>query len=408
MWKVTHQTNPVSAAVNSQVVTTYKQLLEKSDIGFFDLELLKKGAQASQALAKQLSSKYNQVAILGIGGSSLGTQALVEALSPESLENDEIVFFDNVDSKSFFRKLDKTSDKTLWVLISKSGSTIETLSQAEYIAEYLKENNRPALSSNAVVITELRSSALYDWAQKNKVTCLEVPLTVGGRFSVLTPVGLFPIAFLGLPVTEIVAGAAQALKDSENFETLTGQFLESFERGEGTTYFFHYCDDLKYWGQWVQQLWAESLGKKETLGGAPAPALSVPMACRGSTDQHSVLQQIAEGNQKKFVCFLRVNEVEGFGPSLGTSLFSASSPLLGKRLGQLLAAEARATQEALNEAGVSSMTLTTDMLSPVNLGELMFTFELVVATLGLAYNINPFDQPGVERGKVITRTLLST
>jgi glucose-6-phosphate isomerase len=405
MWELE---KPTFAVKNfAQAEAAIAQLLQSKDIGFFNLALLEKGAQDSIALAHKLIPKYEQIAILGIGGSSLGTQALVEALAPEALEAGKILFFDNVDSKSFFRKLKACGPKTLWVLVSKSGGTIETLSQAEYINEYLKSQGQPLLSENAVAITENKSSALFDWAGKSKIPVLEVPLSVGGRFSVLTPVGLFPAAFLGLKVNEIIAGAEKVLKEQLNIKTLVAQFLASWERGEQTTYFFHYCDDLKFWGQWTQQLWAESLGKKQTLNGSPAEPMSVPMACRGSTDQHSVLQQIAEGTQKKFVCFLRVEDSETFGQSLNSSLFSSASEMLGKSLGQLLGAEAQATQEALAESHIQSITLRTPALTTTSMGALLFTFELVVGALGMAKNINPFDQPGVERGKVLARAILS-
>jgi glucose-6-phosphate isomerase len=182
----------------------------------------------------------------------------------------------------------------------------------------------------------------------------------------------------------------------------------SLARGETTTYFLSYCDDLKFWGQWLQQLWAESLGKKVTHSMLPAPAMSVPYACRGATDQHSVLQQISEGTQQKMVCFLRVKESENFGPTLNEQvLLLKEDQLRGKNLGQLLSAEASAIQQALNEAGVATLTLQTKELDEESLGYLLMTFQLTVATLGLMNNLDPFNQPGVERGKVLTRLILS-
>jgi glucose-6-phosphate isomerase len=335
--------------------------------------------------------------------------AMVEALMPEALESHKILFFDNVDAKSFFRKLEhvKNPKRTMWMLISKSGTTIETLTQAEFVDQWLAKNHKVHLADTAVVITEFRSSALYDWAQENKIPVLQVPVTVGGRFSALTPVGLFPLAMLGVDIKGLVKGAELVFKEVLLVKELTAQFSMSFERGEPTTSFFYYCDDLRYWGQWIQQLWAESLGKKQTIAKKKAPPVSVPYSCRGSTDQHSVLQQIAEGTQKKFACFLRVEEAEKFGEKLSTQLFDEKSLLTGKGLGELLMAEAIATQQALNEADVHSLTLLTEKLTPESLGFLMMLMELTVGALGTLYEINPFDQPGVERGKVLARTILS-
>lgn len=404
MWKLEV---PAIKSNNAEAEKALAELFQRTDLGFFDFELLEKGLQASLELAGKCSSQYEQIAILGIGGSCLGVQTLVECLAPQILDQHKILFFDNVDAKSFYRKLELCGPKTLWVLISKSGTTIETLSQAEFIEEYLQSQGRTNLAQNAVVITENKSSPLFDWGKTHGVPFLEIPLSIGGRFSVLSPVGLFPAAFLGLDVKGVVAGAKAVMSDLNNVKELTAQFLASFERGEHLTYFFSYSDDLKFWNQWIQQLWAESLGKKQTTDGKPAPITSVPYACRGSTDQHSVLQQLAEDPQRKFVCFLRVAAGENSGPALGRSLFAKTSLLQGKSLGRLLAAEAQATREALEEAQIKSVELSCSDLGPGSVGELLFTFEVVVAVLGIAKKINPFDQPGVERGKVIARSILS-
>lgn len=409
MWKISHQSEKSDANILTKSGKAIEKLLLRTDIGFFNIPLLQNGMEISQEFADDLRDQFDQICVLGIGGSSLGAQAMVEALMPLALEQHKILFFDNVDAKSFFRKLEnvKNPKRTMWILISKSGTTIETLTQAEFIEQWLVKNHKVHLADTAVVITEAKPSALYDWAMKNKIPVLQVPLTVGGRFSALTPVGLFPLAMLGADIKGLVVGAEKVFKDILLVKELTAQFTMSFARKEMTSYFFYYCDDLRYWGQWVQQLWAESLGKKQTLGKRPAPEMSVPYSCRGTTDQHSVLQQIAEGTQKKFACFLRVEEAESFGDKLKTQLFAEKNLVNGKGLGELLRAEALATQQALNEADVHSITLLTEKLGPESLGFLLMLMELTVAALGTVFDINPFDQPGVERGKVLTRSNLS-
>jgi len=409
MWKLDHQSLKNDAALMTKAGKALEKLLLRTDIGFFNIPLLTQGMEVSKEFADDLREQFDQICVLGIGGSSLGAQAMVEALAPDALESHRILFFDNVDAKSFFRKLDqvKNAKRTMWILISKSGTTIETLTQAEFIEQWLQKRHKVALADSAVVITEAKPSALFEWAEKNKIPVLQVPITVGGRFSALTPVGLFPLAMLGVDVKGLVSGAEKVFKDVLLVKELTAQFAMSFERGEMTSYFFYYCDDLRYWGQWVQQLWAESLGKKQTLGKKKAPAMSVPYSCRGSTDQHSVLQQIAEGTQKKFACFLRVEEAEQFGEKLSTQIFGEKSLLTGKSLGELLRAEAIATQQALNEANVNSITLLSPALTAESFGFLLMMMELTVGALGTLYEINPFDQPGVERGKVLARSILS-
>ncbi len=408
MWKIEHTSKKTDSSVLPKIRHVLDELITQKKSGFVDMDLLQSGAKASQELAAQMRADYETFCILGIGGSSLGAQAVIEALAPQKLEEKKVVFFDNVDAKSFFRKLESLPNlkKTLWILISKSGGTVETLAQAEFLDLYLQEKIQIPLSKKSVVISEFKKSPLYDWAQKNQVPCLEVPQTIGGRFSVLSQVGLFLFSLLQFKNEALLKGAQKALENREMISEMASQFSMSFSRQETATYFLSYSDDLKYWGQWLQQLWAESLGKKLTIHGKPAPAMSLPYACRGASDQHSVLQQIAEGTQKKMVCLLRVHECENFGPKLKEQALLRDDDLRGKNLGELLAAEASAIQAALNEAGVETMTFSTEKLNEESVGFLLMSFQLIVATLGLFYQIDPFNQPGVERGKVLTRLLL--
>ncbi len=403
-WKMTRSSAALDSSSKALCQQTVDAFLANKTKTFADIELLHEGYLQSLALAESLRGKYQTFCVLGIGGSSLGSQAVLEALCPEALEEKKVLFFDNVDAKSFFRRLQsvKNLDQTLWILVSKSGGTVETLVQAEFIREYLHTQGK-SLEKNAVAITELQNSALYDWAKKYEVPCLPVPQTIGGRFSVLTPVGTFLFCLLNIPVQDMLTGASLALQNREQLTDLVTQFAMSLQRGETTSYFFSYCDDLRYFGQWLQQLWAESLGKKVDRDGNAAPPMSLPYACRGATDQHSVLQQIAEGTQKKMTCFLRVHESENSGPLLTDQKLLVSDNLRQKNMGVLLAAEGTAIEQALNEQKIHSLTLETTALTASSMGYLLMTFQLVVATLGLHFRIDPFNQPGVERGKVLTR-----
>lgn len=409
MWKVQHASQNLDPSFFEQAQKNLERLQTEKRSGFFDMKTLQQGQSDAKQLAQKIGPQFDTFCVLGIGGSSLGAQAVIEALAPQHLENKKVIFFDNVDAKSFFRKIHglKNMSRTLWILVSKSGGTVETLAQADFLEQYLWENHQLHLHQKSVAVTEFKNSPLRNWAQKNNVPQLEVPLTVGGRFSVLTPVGTFLFYLLGMDVPQMLKGAELALTQKKELCTVIAQFAMSLSRNESTTYFLSYCDDLKYWGQWLQQLWAESLGKKITLDSRTAPQMSVPYACRGATDQHSVLQQISEGTQKKMVCFLRVKESENFGPVLKEQFLLSEDRLQGKNLGELLSAEASAIQQALNEAGVSTLTLQSDKLDEFSVGHLLMTFQLVVATLGLMNNIDPFNQPGVERGKVLTRLILS-
>lgn len=406
-WKTTRSSAALDPEIKTLCQQTVDAFLANKSKTFADIELLHDGYLQSLALTEALRGKYKTYCVLGIGGSSLGSQAVLEALAPEALENKKVLFFDNVDAKSFFRKLQSVEDldQTLWVLVSKSGGTVETLVQAEFIREYLQTQGKN-FEKNAVAISELQDNALHNWAKKYQVACLPVPQTIGGRFSVLTPVGTFLFCLLGIPVQDMLKGASLAVQNREQVTDLVTQFTMSLQRGETTSYFFSYCDDLRFFGQWLQQLWAESLGKKVDRDGNPAPPMSLPYACRGATDQHSVLQQIAEGTQKKMTCFLRVHESEKFGPLLEDQKLLVSDDLRQKNMGALLAAEGTAIEQALNEQKIHSLTLETSGLTASSMGYLLMMFQLVVATLGLHFRIDPFNQPGVERGKVLTRLIL--
>ena len=249
------------------------------------------------------------------------------------------------------------------------------------------------------------------WARKEGVPSLEIPKDVGGRFSVLTPVGILPAAFYGLDVSALREGAAWALNQDDLIAQLTAQSLLSFKRDEWVTLFWAYADGLRDFGLWTQQLWAESLGKAKNRKGGEAPRASTPIPAIGSSDQHSILQQVMEGARDKFLWFLRVeasetNSTEG-GVTLERNLFDCQALMNGKTMGDLFGAMASATQSALEKQGVQSLTLTTQELNERSIGALFMILELVIGALGEALDINAFDQPGVEAGKILARKILS-
>lgn len=409
MWSIPNTTANATPADQQHARESLQRLLERKDIGFFKAQDRKQELSGIKALAEKKRSKFSHIAILGIGGSALGTLALFEALLPDWIEDKRILFFDNVDSRAFYRKLESIQNPqdTLWVIISKSGSTVETLTQAECIDAFLKSKGMSGIAKNAVAITEKKSSDLYDWAEKNQVDMLAVPVDVGGRFSVLTAVGLFPAAFAGISIEKIWQGAEQALEQKSMTEKLLAEYVFSARENAHAAYFFSYCDDLKNFGAWMEQLWAESLGKKQALDGGPAPLAPIPIACRGATDQHSVLQQVAHGRERKIVTFFRVGKAEAGQFPLSGSQFKATQVLQGKSIGELLRAEAVATEQALGEENIQTLSLFTETLEELSMGFLFMTYEVLVGSLGTYLKIDPFDQPGVERGKILARNLLS-
>jgi len=360
-----------------------------------DLELLK----ISKDRANNLKNQFDRMIVMGVGGSSLGAKAIVQAFDCK----DKITFFENLDSYSFEREMGKLKDlkKIQWVAISKSGGTLETLTQLQFVHEFYEKQNVD-LKKQMTVITEKKSNPLFNWATENQIPVLEVPLDVGGRFSILTPVGMFPAAFAGLEIDGFINGAKEVLKNKKSLVEFCSHIADSFEKEEWITVMWIYSESLKTFGLWYQQLWAESLGKKKTLDGKSAPRASTPMIMVGSNDQHSMLQQVMEGARDKFFIFMRSDREENSGQKLSNVIFPDFKFLKNESMGKLFKAQVVGTQEALMKENIHSLTIQLTKFDEQEMGSLFFYFEMVTAMLGKYHNINTYDQPGVELSKKLT------
>lgn len=358
--------------------------------------------QQSYKVGTELASKFKKLVIVGLGGSSLGTRVIGEVFCARHL-----YFVDNVDALEFETLIEELGDlkQVAWAFISKSGTTIESLCALELVDQIYKEEGLN-LPQHSVVISETKSSSLMDWAQKNSVPTCEIPLDVGGRFSVLTPVGMMPAAFLGLDLEKFRVGAMKALNDTAVVTQTIAQVVQSYQREEWITLLWAYNGRLRAFGGWFAQLWAESLGKPVTRDGRSAARVSTPMSAIGASDQHSILQQVMEGTRDKFVIFQRVEESEVGSLRIKAAQFKETRDLEGRTMGELLRAEALATQEALAQSGISTMTLETKVLDEHSLGYLFMFWQLVVAGLGEYLQIDAFNQPGVELGKRLAKEKL--
>lgn len=408
MWQLSHTTQPESNEVLERARRSLKALKDRTDLGFFRLPERETLWTTSENRARELRKQAHCLAVLGMGGSSLGGRALLQALKKWNGTH-QVEFLDNVDAERFWKWMKSRTNlqDTHWVIVSKSGNTIETLTMAEFADLHLRSGGFKKLSASSTVISEIEDNPLMRWAKKEGVAALEIPKDVGGRFSVLTPVGLLPAAFYGLDLDELREGAAWALEQDELIAQLAAQSLMSLDRSEWITLFWAYADGLRDFGLWTQQLWAESLGKAKDRKGNPAPRASTPIPAVGSSDQHSILQQVMEGPRDKFVWFFRVEESEKEGPALEKNLFDCQTLMHGKTMGQLFGAMATATRSALAEQGIQSLTLSTQKLDEKSMGALFMILELVVGTIGEALDINAFDQPGVELGKKLARGILT-
>lgn len=392
---------------------------QDSGAGFVRLGL--KSQLKTQSILSALETRVREVArncrhlaVIGIGGSALGAQALIEALRHEVRPGSgRVSFLDNIDASAFWPWVHAQGDlgEIHWLIVSKSGTTLETLAIADFIDQTLRVRGHRRLSSVSTVVSESKDSPLMDWARKHSVPWLEIPHDVGGRYSVFTAAGLFPIAFLGIKADRVIDGAGWAVGQDQLVTDLAALALMSFERREWVTTSFAYCDGLRTFGRWWQQLWAESLAKRIGRNGEAGKLASTPVPAVGANDQHSILQQLVEGRGDQFVWFHRVKHAEDQSETavrLERTHFSSQDLLVGKTLGELMAAEAEGTMRSLDEAGVPTGQLVTQALNEQSVGALLMMWQLAVAAIGFSLDLNPFDQPGVERGKVLAREILQT
>lgn len=397
---------PVPENITTSVATAYEQFKKRSDLGFARLSTIEQSVEACSEWAESISASEHLV-VIGMGGSSLGAQTLVQALVPKAQQR-QVHFLDNVDVASLEEWLEGIENLNgyNWLLCSKSGGTIEALAVYDYCDQFLKSQHGQSIINQTFVISEDKISPMTEFANKHELPLLHIPMDVGGRFSVFTPVGLVPALFCGLDLNKLFRGVSLALEDDKAVIDLTSQLWHSHQLLEPYFYNFQYSDRLISFGRWLQQLWSESLGKAKRLTGQPADSVATMIPCRGVSDQHSVLQQIIEGAEKKFVTFHRVKSSEAGQIKMKDSHFG-SSLLSGKTLGQLLAAEAKATEEAIAANNCGTLVLNIETLNEESMAQLMMTWMLSVGILGELLEINAFDQPGVESGKIITRRVLS-
>jgi glucose-6-phosphate isomerase len=407
-------------AVVPRVAEAHAALMQKraeGRIAFMDLPGQRAAIDEAVALGRDVSAAFENLVVLGIGGSSLGPKALYTALThpfssllPKDKRGGARLFFpDNSDPSTFAGLLGVLDLKrTAFAAITKSGGTAETWAQLLHVTSQLDAGAR---KQQIVAVTDPQAGALRAVATKEGWRTLPVPPAVGGRFSVLTSVGLLPAAAAGIDVAALLNGAAQMAKRCESsslFEnpaSMLATVLHWFhtERGRPIHVLMPYIDALRETGDWFVQLWGESLGKKK--GGehvGPTPIRAV-----GATDQHSLLQLLMEGPQDKVTVFVTAEKArEELTIPKGFSDHADVAYLGGHTFSELLNVEQRATAVALAANGRPSVTIRMKRLDPFAMGELLMLWEVTTAMAGLLYGINPYDQPGVEAGKRYTCGLL--
>ena len=387
--------------------------------GFLQLPFDRQAHTASKTAARRLEKKVTDLVVLGIGGSDLGARALQQALSDGKKKKLNVHFAGaSTDPDSLSRLLKELNPKKTAInIVSKSGDTLEPMSAFLILRErILKAVGPKQLGQHIVATTDPEAGSLHKLAKKEKYQILSVPRNVGGRFSVLSPVGLFPAAAMGIDTDALLSGAraaVDAFHENAVSQCPACRFaglhvLGSEKRKQRIQVTMAYSAQLSEFGRWIRQLVAESLGKKKNRQGKTTHTGFTPIACTGPEDQHSQLQLWSEGPLDKLITFL---DIASFQTTLTTPMLEGSGEIIqrfGKRsMADLIHLERRATAEALRQDGRPSGTLFVEQFDASVMGQMIVFFELAVALMGELMDIDAFDQPGVELMKRLMRQELA-
>ncbi len=375
--------------------------------------------------ASMLRGRFDNILVLGIGGSALGGMAVTEALLKpywnllDKEQRDKfprIFFLDNIDPDSINGILDILDlKKTLVNVITKSGSTAETMSQFMIVKDRLeKELGEDEYRKNVVATTDKQTGVLRQIAEQEGYKTFVVPDDVGGRFSVFSAVGLLPFALVGIDIDEIMNGIKDmdlALKNTDINENIAAQnaliqYLLDIKRGKHISVMMPYSSKLKYVSDWFVQLWAESLGKDTDKQGNHVHIGQTPVKALGATDQHSQIQLYNEGPNDKIINFIRVKEFDTTLDIPRIFEYTGIGYLGGKTMNQLMNAEADSTRVSLSDYARPTVTITIPKVNGYYLAQLLYMLEVQTAIVGELYNINTFNQPGVEQAKNYTYALM--
>ncbi|MDD2332646.1 MAG: glucose-6-phosphate isomerase [Candidatus Cloacimonetes bacterium] len=386
---------------------------KKNILGFYELP----GQDLSpiKDYLEKVDSQFDTMLVLGIGGSALGNKAIYSALKTERDLKKKLFVYDNVDPVFLTEILAGINlERTLFNVITKSGTTAETMAGYMILTDLLKRKFARDYQKRIVITTDKEKGFLRQVINKEGYQSFVVPDNVGGRFSVLTDVGLLSSAFVGVDIAALLKGAKEMGKRCENPDLmqnpayLNGLLHYLYMReGKNISVMMPYSNSLYDFADWYRQLWAESLGKRYNQQGKEIFVGQTPVKALGTTDQHSQIQLYAEGPNDKITTFL---SVENFKhdfviPNLHPEREEVNY-LGAKKLSTLLNTERLATEIALCKAGRPNANLIFPTLDEQSIGEFIMLYEVQTVFTGKLLGINPLDQPGVEAGKIATYAMM--
>ncbi len=385
--------NPIS--LDKKIIDIISDLSALNII--YDTELLNKIIKVT----KKFELNKKKIVLFGTGGSNLGARALDNINNNKKIE---IEFYDNVDPFTFEKSFQNIDFNTTgFIIISKSGNTPETLAQFSSLYQIaLQLKKIDIFLSNVLIITEFNDTPLYNIAKQNNCLTLQHKDDIGGRFSIFSNVGIVPAIISGLDIPELYAGAGEIIKNIEKYSALNlAKYLCMKEQKQFTsTVLMTYSDNLYFFGKWYLQLWAESIGKKNK---GITPIHSV-----GTTDQHSQLQLYLDGPNDKFFTFITTNHSQK-GPKINNEFFKNTTIdyFENKTMGDLMEAEKRATIETFKLNKFSFREILIPKIDEKNIGKLLALSMIETIASCIYLDVNPFDQPAVEQGKILTKKYLS-
>lgn len=395
-------------AVMKNAMQSIRQERDSNKVGYYKLPT--HSLSHLEELKTINAENTEQIIIIGIGGSSLGIKAINSILHPYTKDAKEMIFLENSDPITIFSNLEKIKkDKALFFVISKSGSTIETTSIFKTVISHCKLELNGLDKKRIITITD-KGSALSAFAKYHKLKEFNIPDNVGGRFSVLSAVGIVPLSIAGYDMKSLLEGAEEMMEDffAGNAKHILEKayYLYKNSQKQSINVLFSYADHLEDLTKWYVQLWGESLGKINNEGKRVG---LTPIGLTGAVDQHSFLQLIIEGPQNKNVTFI---SIEDFCnnlsiPNISLRGIEKTNFVNEQSYSKLINTQCDATLQSVTQSGVGADIIKMDKVSAINIGKLIVYFEILTSLVGSMLKVNTYDQPGVELGKTILYEKLS-
>ena len=398
-----------SSLIIKNAIDTIKDERDSGRVGYYNLPT--ESLSLLEAVEDIDLTDIEQIVVIGIGGSSLGIKAIESILNPYTKDTKEMIFLENSDPITILESISKIQkDRACFFMISKSGSTIEATSILKTLIAHLELDIDGSDSSRIFAITD-KGSVLSDFAKYHKIREFNIPLNVGGRFSVLSAVGVVPLAMAGYDMRGLLGGAGDFVDSffggGEEHLLQKASFIYHNSSIQSINVLFSYADRLENLTKWFVQLWGESLGKIDKNQNRVG---LTPIGLIGAVDQHSFLQLIIEGPRDKNITFITIEDFqrELNIPDISLKGIEKTNFINNQSFNTLINAQAKATLQSIIDTNIDADTITMDRVTPQNIGALIIYYELLTSVVGAMFEVDTYNQPGVELGKVILYDNLSS